>query len=1154
MHSMKTHPFRFILCLVLLALLISPAHGQDKTTRLWPRISVPGLQASEAMQIKEMRVQARIVGLQAEVTTTLTFFNPNQRQLEGELSFPLPDGALVTGYALDINGKMVDGVVVKKEKARVAFENEARRRVDPGLVEHVEGNVYRTRIYPLPAQGTRRIQLRYVTELPINDKGDAAWHLPLPIGETVGKLSIQVEVAREPVTPEIGGFGNLRFRSFENQWIAENEINDAKPGEDLWVSLPKLPAQVASVETTSDGDVFFSVSDFPGSTPPVTEKRVSNPHKPGGRIGIAWDASGSREGDHTREIEMLKELLAKWDNPDVVLVVFRDRAEPARVFSGNPEALFKALNELPYDGGTDFQTFKVGIANQQNVVEWLLFSDGLETLANDPPTLGVRVTGIVNQGIANREWFRQVCTETGGQVIDLQTTEPKAGANAVIDPAPRVVAVHGTGIADVQGIGTSLNGRVQVRGRMLADEVTLSLEYSDGRVSPPIKLTKKDAPQGMLIGSVWAGNRINQLSVRAEENEEDLLTLGRRFGTVSPATSLIVLENLDQYVRNDIEPPASLPEMRQAWASRKATITKGMQAQQTSKLERVVAMWNARVQWWEQTYPLKTKEAALKAMDQSMLPGSATDSRNVVALAAPQPLATPADGQVRLGSASGAVTAENRSRAVAATGSPQSLDKAGNDNLTTTGGATATSAPASPTADHSMTLSGVNSYSGGTTIQSGDLIVTNGAIQSVARRELVAQESAGKDAKKTIAPGTAEAKISIKLWDPSTPYLIVIKTATKEERYKAYLEQRKKFANSPAFFVDCGDYFLREGDTPIGLRILTNLAEMKLDDAPLLRILAWRLQQAGELDRAIAIFRKVGKLRPEEPQSLRDLVLALAERGKARHAAGDVSEAMALLNKMIFCEWQRFPEIEVIGLEELNALIAWTNEQSWDKSPTIPVLDARLIKNLDTDVRIVLSWDADNTDVDIHVIEPSNEEAAYNHNRTTIGGLVSHDITQGYGPEEYMLRHTMPGTYKIFAHYFGSSQQTITGAVTVAATVFTDFGRPTEKKQVLTLRLNKPNERADIGQIQLGGDQSNAQAGQSDNGPTITAADVFRSLHVGQSADSVMQAAGDPTKAEGNVWTYKKGERKYQVRFTNGKEVQSVVEILRGGAEMILVQ
>ena len=162
-----------------------------------PRMIVPQRpqEPGKPMELREMDVRARIVGLQVETTTTMTFFNPNVRQLEGELQFPLPDGATVTGYALDIDGQMVDGVVVEKEKARVAFETEVRRGVDPGIVEHVAGNVYRTRIYPLPAQGVRKVRLRYVAELSSDKTGDAACFLPMPIGESVARLTIRIEAS-----------------------------------------------------------------------------------------------------------------------------------------------------------------------------------------------------------------------------------------------------------------------------------------------------------------------------------------------------------------------------------------------------------------------------------------------------------------------------------------------------------------------------------------------------------------------------------------------------------------------------------------------------------------------------------------------------------------------------------------------------------------------------------------------------------------------------------------------------------------------------------------------------------------------------------------------------------------------------------------------
>lgn len=83
---------------------------------------------------------------------------------------------------------------------------------------------------------------------------------------------------------------------------------------------------------------------------------------------------------------------------------------------------------------------------------------------------------------------------------------------------------------------------------------------------------------------------------------------------------------------------------------------------------------------------------------------------------------------------------------------------------------------------------------------------------------------------------------------------------------------------------------------------------------------------------------------------------------------------------------------------------------------------------------------------------------------------MSRDCVRGYGPEEYLLRKPMAGTYVIFANYYGSSEQTVIGPVTVTATVFTDYGQPGERRQVLTFRLDKPKQAmVEIGSIEVKG-------------------------------------------------------------------------------------
>ena len=111
---------------------------------------------------------------------TLTFANTENRVLGGELVFPLPEGATVTGYALEVNGVMVDGVAVEKQQARVIYEKEMHKGVDPGLVEQAAGNAFRTRLYPVPASGSRSIHIQYVTE--VSATKDGRGNLSLPMG------------------------------------------------------------------------------------------------------------------------------------------------------------------------------------------------------------------------------------------------------------------------------------------------------------------------------------------------------------------------------------------------------------------------------------------------------------------------------------------------------------------------------------------------------------------------------------------------------------------------------------------------------------------------------------------------------------------------------------------------------------------------------------------------------------------------------------------------------------------------------------------------------------------------------------------------------------------------------------------------------------
>ena len=76
-------------------------------------------------------------------------------------------------------------------------------------------------------------------------------------------------------------------------------------------------------------------------------------------------------------------------------------------------------------------------------------------------------------------------------------------------------------------------------------------------------------------------------------------------------------------------------------------------------------------------------------------------------------------------------------------------------------------------------------------------------------------------------------------------------------------------------------------------------------------------------------------------------------------------------------------------------------------------------------------------------------------------------MTTGYGPEEYLRKECAKGAYKVMSNYYASHQTSLTGATCVTATVYTDWGTAQEKRQILTLRLDKPKDKHLIGTVTL---------------------------------------------------------------------------------------
>jgi len=287
--------------------------------------------------------------------------------------------------------------------------------------------------------------------------------------------------------------------------------------------------------------------------------------------------------------------------------------------------------------------------------------------------------------------------------------------------------------------------------------------------------------------------------------------------------------------------------------------------------------------------------------------------------------------------------------------------------------------------------------------------------------------------------------------------------ARPDEWTRIYLDERRANEANVGFFLDVADFFLAKNDRAQraqGLRALSNLAELDLQNRQVLRLLAYRLQQAGETQTALPILERIVELAPNEPQSYRDLGLALAE-------AGQPQPAVDRLYKVVTGAWDpRFADIELIALTELNAVVDKARRDG--KAVDTSAIDPRLLRNLPVDVRVVLAWDADNTDVDLHVFDPNGEEVYYGHNLSYQGGTITHDATGGYGPEEFALKVAKPGKYRVVANFFGHRQQVLTTGTGLMLWFSTGYGTAAQQDKRTTVRVkSERGERVAVGEFEV---------------------------------------------------------------------------------------
>jgi Ca-activated chloride channel family protein len=160
---------------------------------------------SSVLSLDEMSIDVRIDNGQARVAVREIFGSHSASPLEGNYVFALPGGALVSDFAVWDGVTRIPGVILERKRAQEVYNDIRLQSLDPGLLQMGERDadeagrsaVFTARIVPIPAYGSKRLELEYRQRIPVER---LAGYFALPLrpdayrAQAAGRLTLNLEL------------------------------------------------------------------------------------------------------------------------------------------------------------------------------------------------------------------------------------------------------------------------------------------------------------------------------------------------------------------------------------------------------------------------------------------------------------------------------------------------------------------------------------------------------------------------------------------------------------------------------------------------------------------------------------------------------------------------------------------------------------------------------------------------------------------------------------------------------------------------------------------------------------------------------------------------------------------------------------------------
>ncbi|HEY9869548.1 MAG TPA: VIT domain-containing protein [Candidatus Obscuribacterales bacterium] len=510
-----------------------------------------------------------------------TFYNNTDRNLAGTYLFPLPEDTTFSSFSLHIDGKPVEGKILEANEARQQYEEIVRRMVDPGLLEYADYKTVRARIFPIPAHGTKKVELEYTQVLRV-ENGMLKYRFPLKSenqSEAVDEIKVDVK---------LGSSQGLRTIWSPSHSISANRSDDhhAKisllekntvPDKDfvLYYSVSDKELAANLLTHKNEGEYGYFLLTL---TPPVQTKQII-----GKDIVLVADTSGSMQGEKMEQCKKALKYVVNALNASDRFNVVEFNTDVEKFRSGlvaatpeNKKAALAFINELEARGGTNIgdalRTGKTLLSQPSERPAYLVF------MTDGEPTVGETDVSRILKTAANTRNIRIFDFGVGYDVntkLLNKLAEQNHGTSQYVEPDEDLetalsnfyqkikspvlsdvnIAYEGIQVKDVYprevkdifaGSQALLIGKYKGAGKAVV-RLTGKVNGVARAYSFPLSFASEETGHTYLP-RLWAMRRIGYLTEVAQENGnnrevvDEIIALSKKYGIISAYTSFLVTD------------------------------------------------------------------------------------------------------------------------------------------------------------------------------------------------------------------------------------------------------------------------------------------------------------------------------------------------------------------------------------------------------------------------------------------------------------------------------------------------------------------------------------------------------------------------------------------------------------------------------------